>query len=104
VIARDGECTFPFCTRQARRSDLDHIVAYPSGSTSAGNLHPLHRRHHNAKTEAGWRVSRDADTGSSHWVSPAGRHYRTDPPERWPSPAPPSDERADRLGPAPSPF
>jgi hypothetical protein len=83
VVARDGECTFPFCTRQARGSDLDHIVAYPGGSTRAGNLHPLHRRHHNAKTEAGWRVGRDPRTGSSHWVSPAGRHYRTDPPERW---------------------
>lgn len=92
VIARDGECTFPFCTRQARRSDLDHIAAYPAGSTSAANLHPLHRRHHNAKTEAGWRVSRDAGTGSSRWISPTGRHYRTDPPERWPVQAQPADQ------------
>ena len=69
VIGRDGECTFPFCTRQARRCDLDHIVPYPEGSTGADNLHPLHRRHHNAKTEAGWRVSRigtpAAATGSA---------------------------------------
>ncbi len=100
VIARDGECTFPFCTRQARRSDLDHIAAYPAGSTSAGNLHPLHRRHHNAKTVAGWRISRDADTGSSRWISPAGRHYRTDPPERWPAPMLPSDQRSSPTKPA----
>jgi hypothetical protein len=86
VLGRDGECTFPFCTHRARRSDLDHIVAYPRGSTSANNLHPLHRRHHNAKTEAGWRVRRDASTGSTRWISPAGRHYRTAPPERWPMP------------------
>lgn len=99
VIARDGECTFPFCTRQARRSDLDHIAAYPAGSTSAANLHPLHRRHHNAKTEAGWRVTRDAGTGSSRWISPTGRHYRTGPPERWPVPAQPPGQRKSPGGP-----
>lgn len=88
VIGRDGECTFPFCTHRARRADLDHIVAYPRGNTSAGNVHPLHRRHHNAKTEAGWQVRREGSTGSTRWISPTGRHYRTDPPERWPRPAP----------------
>jgi hypothetical protein len=82
VIARDGECTFPFCTHSARRSDLDHIVPYPYGTTSADNLQPLHRRHHNAKTEAGWRAHRD-DEGDTHWTSPQGRYYRTSPPERW---------------------
>ncbi|MEO7260238.1 MAG: DUF222 domain-containing protein [Jatrophihabitantaceae bacterium] len=88
VIGRDGECAFPFCAYRARRSDLDHIIVYPSGSTSAENLQPLHRRHHNAKTEAGWRVHRDRSTGHTHWTSPAGRHYRTNPPERWPAPEP----------------
>jgi hypothetical protein len=88
VIGRDGECTFPFCTHRARRSDLDHIIAYPCGGTSAGNLQPLHRRHHNAKTEAGWQVRRDASTGDTRWISPLGRHYRTDPPQRWPLPEP----------------
>jgi hypothetical protein len=88
VIGRDGECTFPFCTHRAASCDLDHIVAYPRGSTSAANLHPLHRRHHNAKTEAGWQVQRDQTTGSTRWISPAGRHYRTNPPERWPLPNP----------------
>ncbi len=97
VIGRDGECTFPFCTHQARRCDLDHIMAYPNGSTSAGNLHPLHRRHHNAKTEAGWRVSRDSRTGSSHWTSPVGRHYRTDPSDRWPMPPPRFELRTEPV-------
>jgi hypothetical protein len=104
VIGRDGECTFPFCTQQARRCDLDHIEPYPDGSTSAGNLHPLHRRHHNAKTEGGWRVSRHPHTGSSHWISPTGRHYRTDPPERWPMPGPRPGQRGTPTGQAPPPF
>jgi len=101
VLGRDGECAFPFCTHRARRSDLDHVIAYPRGSTSAGNLQPLHRRHHNAKTEAGWQVRRDGKTGVTRWISPAGRHYRTTQPERWPRP---DRIRDSRRGPAPPPF
>ena len=104
VIGRDGECTFPFYTQRARRSDLDHIVAYPRGTTSADNLHPVHRRHHNAKTEAGWRVWREGKSGSTRWVSPAGRHYRTAPPERWPMPEPARSATGAVPGPEPPPF
>ncbi|MEO6702146.1 MAG: DUF222 domain-containing protein [Jatrophihabitantaceae bacterium] len=95
VIARDGECAFPFCTHQARRSDLDHIRPYPAGPTAADNLQPLHRRHHNAKTRAGWLNQRDPTTGDTHWISPHGRHYTSRPPQRWPLP----DDRlpTDRL-------
>jgi hypothetical protein len=102
VIDRDGECAFPFCTHRARQSDLDHVVAYPAGSTSAGNLQPLHRRHHNAKTEAGWRARREASTGSTRWISPAGRHYRSTPPERWSMP--PAAAAGPAAGPEPPPF
>jgi hypothetical protein len=109
VIERDGECAFPFCSHRARRSDLDHVIAYPRGSTSAANLQPLHRRHHNAKTEAGWQVERHHSTGSTRWTSPAGRQYRTKPPERWSVPKPPlAEPTASRAGPAnqpqPPPF
>jgi hypothetical protein len=102
VIARDGECTFPYCTHRARRSDLDHITAYPHGNTNADNLQPLHRRHHNAKTQAGWRVHREASDGSTHWISPAGRHYRSTPPERWPMPA--TAIASPAVGPEPPPM
>ncbi len=98
VIGRDSECAFPFCTHRANRSDLDHVVPYPRGSTSADNLQPLHRRHHNAKTEAGWQVNRDPATGATRWTSPAGRQYRTKPPERWPQPAAqPTPQHTPRL-------
>jgi hypothetical protein len=98
VITRDGECTFPYCTHRGRRSDLDHITAYPHGSTTADNLQPLHRRHHNAKTQAGWQAKREASTGTTTWISPTGRHYRSTPPQRWPMPtaAPASPRPPDR--------
>ena len=86
VIERDSECTFPYCSHSARRADLDHITPFPQGKTAASNLQPLHRRHHNAKTEAGWRAERDPTTGISRWTSPQGRHYHTRPPQRWPHP------------------
>ena len=104
VIGRDGECTFPFCTQRARRSDLDHIVAYPRGSTSAGNLHPLHRRHHNAKTEAGWRVQ--ARFGAPAPPDGSARPAGTTAPTH-PSAGPAPDRAAARrpaADPQPPPF
>jgi hypothetical protein len=56
VIARDRTCVFPWCGRNARRCDLDHVVAYDhadptrGGPTSTDNLAPLCRRHHRLKT------------------------------------------------------
>lgn len=90
VIARDGTCSFPFCSYPARQADLDHVVPYPTGGTSADNLQPLHRRHHNAKTSGGWTSHREPD-GTTNWTSPQGRGYRSRPPRRWPSPADPAD-------------
>lgn len=90
VIARDGHCSFPFCTHAARTSDLDHVIPFPDGPTNAANLQSLHRRHHNAKTEGGWSAVRDDQTGATDWTSPAGRHYRSRPPERWTAPDDPA--------------
>jgi hypothetical protein len=89
VLARDSECTFPYCTHTARTSDLDHIQPFPSGPTSATNLQPLHRRHHNAKTHAGWQPLRNPHTGKTNWTSPQGRNYQTQSPQRWTTPEPP---------------
>ena len=80
VIARDRTCVFPTCGRAARRCDLDHGQPVDAGgSTNAENLAPLCRRHHHAKHEAGWTVTRQPD-GSYHWTSPTGHHYTVKPP------------------------
>jgi hypothetical protein len=86
VIARDRTCVFPTCRRAARRCDLDHGQPFDAGgSTSAENLAPLCRRHHRAKHEADWTVTRQSD-GSYHWTSPTGHHYTVQP-----TPYPPDD-------------
>jgi hypothetical protein len=88
VILRDPRCVHPHCDRPARDCDLDHIEAYvemddggPPGQTGPGNLAPLCRRHHRAKTHFGWTYRRNEDGGYT-WTSPRGSTYPVKP--RWP--------------------
>jgi hypothetical protein len=81
VVLRDPECVFPWCTKNSRACDLDHIEAYvemddggPPGQTRLDNLAPLCRRHHRAKTLRGWTYARSPD-GSYTWTSPYGRGF-----------------------------
>ena len=85
VILRDRTCVYPYCERNARDCDLDHIEAYvemddggPPGQTHPDNLAPLCRRHHRAKTFGGWTYHRNHD-GSYTWHSPHGRTYTVAP-------------------------
>lgn len=78
VRLRDGTCRFPGCARAARRCDLDHVVAYPQGATTATNLLCLCRHHHRAKHQTAWRVSMDSN-GVCSWTDPFGQQYRTEP-------------------------
>jgi hypothetical protein len=81
VIARDKTCVFPGCTTPARRCDLDHDRPWTAGGdTAAHNLHPLCRRHHRAKHDAGWHHLHHPD-GTHHWTAPTGHTYTTHPPD-----------------------
>ena len=57
------------------RLDLDHSIPYqkdgPPGQTRVGNLGPLARSEHRAKTLAGWQV-RQTEPGMHLWRSPHG--------------------------------
>ena len=80
VILRDTHCVFPGGTIDARTCDQDHIDAYqengPPGQTHPDNLACLCRRHHRAKTFAGWTYHR-TPTGRYRWTSPHGHTYLT---------------------------
>jgi hypothetical protein len=78
VRLRDGTCRFPGCEVPARECDLDHLIPFPLGPTSAENLHCLCRRHHGLKHEGGWRVEATPDQGL-RWRSPQGATATTYP-------------------------
>lgn len=80
IASRDRTCRFPGCSRRASACQVDHVTPWSDGGrTDADNLHSLCTRHHQVKTHAGWRVSRDDDAGVTVWTSPAGRTYWVDP-------------------------
>lgn len=78
VLVRDRFEVFPFSSRRARSTDLDHTIPYvPGGAeqTRPGNLGPLSRRPHRAKTHGGWQLSQPRP-GVFWWRSPRGQIYR----------------------------
>ncbi|MFT4296059.1 MAG: hypothetical protein QM582_11675 [Micropruina sp.] len=81
VVLRDGCEVFPYSSRPARRLDLDHTVPFVpggAGQTRPGNLGPLSRRVHRAKTAGRWRL-RQPRSGVFWWRSPTGQEYRVTP-------------------------
>ena len=77
IVLRDSYSMFPFATRRARDCDLDHTTPWQTGvsnQTRPGNLGPLDRRSHRAKTHTGWEVQQRAP-GVFDWTSPLGYHY-----------------------------
>ena len=77
VRARDRRCRFPGCRARPIRCDLDHVVPYPYGPTSAENLCCLCRHHHRLSHQApGWRLRRRAD-GGLEWTLPSGERIVT---------------------------
>lgn len=83
VQVRDGECTFPSCTRHARESDFEHAVPYDKGGrTCACNAGARSRRCHRIKQSPGWTVTQPRP-GFHQWTTPTGRTY-TQEPKRYP--------------------
>jgi hypothetical protein len=87
IVLRDRTCVFPWCTRPARRCDVDHIVEFDhhaeaegrpqSGPTRSDNLACLCRFHHRLKTHSAWTY-RMVRSGIFEWTSPHGHHYLRD--------------------------
>lgn len=78
--ARDQRCRFPGCGQLPRECDVDHTQDHAlGGSTDAGNLGTLCRRHHRLKHHTPWHVEHLGD-GVYAWTSPTGRTYLDAPP------------------------
>lgn len=71
------ECSAPWCSRDARRCDLDHVVPWPLGATERDNLHPVCPRDHHLKhSDLGVAVQREPDGRLVH-VTRTGHRYRS---------------------------
>ena len=81
IVLRDACEVFPYSSRAARGLDLDHTIPYERGTpeqTRSGNLGPLTRRVHRAKTANQWQVNQPCP-GTFWWRSPRDQHYRVTP-------------------------
>jgi hypothetical protein len=79
VQVRDGQCTFPTCTRHARESDFEHGMPYDQGGrTCMCNAGARSRRCHRVKQSPGWNLTQPIP-GWHQWTTPAGRVYTQGP-------------------------
>jgi hypothetical protein len=79
VRARDQGCRFPGCRVPVHQTELHHVVARDrEGPTTVANLVAVCRRHHQAVTDARWRLTM---TPNGRVTVRRGRHTAsTDPP------------------------
>ena len=79
IKIRSRRCGFPGCRRPAVGCDDDHTIPYDKGGRTCDcNLHPLCRRHHQAKQAHGWRLDQP-EPGTLIWTLPSGRQYTVIP-------------------------
>ena len=84
IEIRDGECTFPSCSRHARNCDFEHAIPYDKGGRTCGcNAGARSRRCHKVKQSKGWKVTQPRP-GWHEWTTPSGRTY-TQGPMRYPA-------------------
>jgi hypothetical protein len=83
VQVRDGECTFPSCSRHAKETDFEHAMPYHKGGRTCGcNAGARSRQCHQIKQSPGWNVTQPKPAWHQ-WETPAGRVY-TQAPKRYP--------------------
>jgi len=79
IQVRDGKCSFPACSRNARESDFEHALPYLNGGKTCGcNGHCCSRSCHRAKQSRGWQVTKPRP-GWTRWTTMAGRVYEQGP-------------------------
>lgn len=65
LVAQWRWCSVPGCRRRAETSEVDHIIPFDHGDPASGgltvfgNLHPLCKLHHQAKTDCSYAVRMD---------------------------------------------
>jgi len=99
---RDGKCPFPGCSNNSLDNDADHILGWANGGTTGiSNLGQPCPKHHRLRHTTGWKPTPATKNEPPGWISPTGRHYRSEhqdwEPPRWPRQLPPQMKPMERV-------
>lgn len=87
---RDGRCTFPGCSNHSLDNETDHLTAWERGGTTGiSNLGQACPKHHRLKHRRAWRPTQATKDQPPGWISPVGRYYPAEHPDREPPLIPP---------------
>ncbi|MCU1434698.1 MAG: endonuclease [Pseudarthrobacter sp.] len=82
---RDGKCQFPGCSNPSLDNEADHLTAWADGgATGISNLAQLCPKHHRLKHATPWQPTEATKDEPPGWISPTGRHYQSEQPDREP--------------------
>ncbi|MGO4190505.1 DUF222 domain-containing protein [Arthrobacter sp. YAF17] len=97
---RDGKCPFPGCSNPSLDNEADHLLAWADGGTTGiANLGQPCPKHHRLKHGSAWTPAGATKDSPPGWISPSGRHYRSEhqdwEPPCWPDQFPATDMDTD---------
>ncbi|WP_427117934.1 DUF222 domain-containing protein [Pseudarthrobacter scleromae] len=86
---RDGKCPFPGCSNPSLDNEADHLLAWHHGGTTGlSNLGQPCPKHHKLRHTSGWKPTPATKDEPPGWISPTGRHYKSEhqdwEPPHWP--------------------
>ncbi|OAE00341.1 HNH endonuclease signature motif containing protein [Arthrobacter sp. OY3WO11] len=86
---RDGTCPFPGCSNSSLDNEADHLLAWNRGGTTGiSNLGQPCPKHHKLRHTTGWEPTPATKDEQPGWISPSGRHYKSEhqdwEPPHWP--------------------
>jgi hypothetical protein len=86
---RDGKCPFPGCNNNSLDNEADHLLAWQHGGTTGiSNLGQPCPKHHKLRHTSGWTPTPATKDEPPGWISPTGRHYKSEhqdwEPPHWP--------------------
>ncbi|WP_457963328.1 HNH endonuclease [Arthrobacter sp. D1-29] len=86
---RDGRCPFPGCSNHSLDNEADHLLAWQKGGTTGvSNLGQPCPRHHRLRHTSAWTPKPARKNEPPGWISPSGRHYKSEhqdwEPPHWP--------------------
>jgi hypothetical protein len=89
---RDGKCPFPGCNNHSLDNEADHLLAWHQGGTTGiSNLGQPCPKHHKLRHTTPWKPTPATKNEPSGWISPTGRHYKSEhqdwEPPHWPKSA-----------------